>query len=70
MMKLSSLTRRENLYHCPYGDRREMADTCHYVWLRYFDAVVLAPGTAPAVEVDGTDVDVQTSHVDVLITLE
>ena len=38
-MKLSSLTRPEDLFHCPYGDRREMADTCHYVWLRYFDTV-------------------------------
>ena len=38
-MKLSSLARRENLYHCPYGDRREVADMCHYVWLRYFDTI-------------------------------
>jgi hypothetical protein len=39
MMRLSSLTRPENLYHCPYGDRREMASECRYVWLRYFDTV-------------------------------
>lgn len=38
-MKLSSLTRRENLHDCPFGDRREMASKCRYVWLRYFDTI-------------------------------
>ncbi|MCA9177098.1 MAG: DUF4375 domain-containing protein [Planctomycetales bacterium] len=36
-MKLNSLKRRENMHQTPYGNRRQLAERCHYVWLRYLD---------------------------------
>ncbi|QDU43708.1 WGR domain protein [Symmachiella dynata] len=30
---LNDLTRRKNMHHCLFGNKRDMADRCHYVWI-------------------------------------
>ncbi len=39
-MRLSSLKRPMNMYSAKYGDRRDLAGHCRFMWLRYFDTIV------------------------------
>ncbi len=39
-MRLNSLKRPMNMHAAKYGDRRDMAGQCRFMWFRYFDTII------------------------------